>query len=150
MTNQAKTLIETIVQTHLNSLLAADVEKWVNMWDEEGVFEFPFAPDGYTKVLNGKAEMADYMAGFPEKIQIDSFEIKEIFQNESGEEGVLEFTCKGKILATGLAYNQHYVAILKTKSGKLSLYRDFWDPIVAIKSFGGQDAFKHAFAVEEK
>ena len=142
----ADSLIKQIVDEQLTSLLRADVDAWVDCWHEDGVFEFPFAPPGYPNVVNGKAAIADYMAGLPEKIRIERFDIVELHENRAGDGGVLEFTGTGTVVSTGLPYNQHYVAILKTKGGKLILYRDFWNPLVAIEAFGSADAFEEAFA----
>ncbi|TQV78725.1 nuclear transport factor 2 family protein [Exilibacterium tricleocarpae] len=146
----ANSLIKQIVDEQLASLLRADVDAWVDWWHKDGVFEFPFAPPGYPKVVKGKAAIADYMAGLPEKIHLERFDIVELHENRAGDGGVVEFTCTGTVVSTGRPYNQHYVAILKTKEGKLSLYRDFWNPLVAIEAFGSAGAFEDAFAGGEE
>lgn len=145
----SKSLIKQIVDEHLASLLRADIDAWVNLWHEEGVFEFPYSPPGYPELVKGKQAIADYMAGFPEKINIERFDVVELHENAAGDAGVLEFTCISTVLATVRPYNQHYVSILKTKDGKLSLYRDFWNPLVAIEAFGSTEAFKDAFSEEK-
>lgn len=145
----SKSLLEQIVDEQLASLLKGDVGAWLACWHEEGVLEFPFSPPGYPRLVEGKQAIADYMSGFPDKIQIDRFDVVELHENAMGDVGVVEFTCTGAVVATGRHYNQHYVAILKTRDGKLSLYKDFWNPLVAIEAFGSTEAFEDAFSTEE-
>jgi ketosteroid isomerase-like protein len=55
---------------------------------------------------------------------------------------VVEFTCDGTVIETGRPYNQHYVALLTfDANGKILVYRDFWNPLVAIEAFGGAHTF---------
>jgi len=148
VTLKLKSLIEEIVDKHLDSLLREDIASWVDLWHEDGVFEFPFSPPNYPKQVIGKQAIAEYISGFPDKIKIDKFDLVELHPNEAGDGGVVEFTCSGKVVETGRPYNQHYIAVLKTKDGKLSLYRDFWNPLVAIEAFGSPKAFQNAFTDE--
>lgn len=149
MTDTPATPISIFVDSHLRHLLARDVASWVDLWADDGVFEFPFAPAGYTKRLEGKLAVADYMAGFPDKVRIDRFDVIGLVQNAAGTEGYFEFTCNGAIVQTGLPYNQHYVSFLRVNSeGKLLLYRDFWNPLVVIEAFGGAEALIQAMALK--
>ena len=151
MTDTAATPISVFVEGHLKHLLAQDVASWVDLWSDEGVFEFPYAPVGYTQRLDGKAAVANYMAGFPDKIKIDHFDVVGLVQNEAGTEGFLEFTCNGKIVQTGRPYNQHYASFIKVnEQGKVLLYRDFWNPLIVIEAFGGAEALIKAMTVESE
>ncbi|NNM62628.1 MAG: hypothetical protein HKM03_10700, partial [Steroidobacteraceae bacterium] len=54
------------------------------------------------------------------------------------QQAVVEFACEGTALETGRSYNQQYVALLTfDTNGKILVYRDFWNPLVAIEAFGG-------------
>ena len=142
MAIKSKTALSALVVRLLDLLLAQDIDGWVELWADDGVFEFPFSPPGYNKRVEGKRAIAAYMSGFPDKIKIASFDVITLIHNDAGTEGFLEFTCKGAAVQTGLQYNQHYVALLKLDAdGKLLLYRDFWNPLVAIEAFGGAEAF---------
>ncbi len=138
MTTEKRSAVSVFVDRHLAALLAEDIPAWVDLWAEDGVFEFPFAPEGYVKRLDGKAAIANYMSGFPEKIKINKFNVIKLMDSPDGDEGFLEFTCEGTVVPTGRPYNMHYVSFLRLRDGKLTLYRDFWNPLVAIEAFGGE------------
>lgn len=139
----------SLLDIQLKSLLAGDVEGWLSVWHPEGVFEFPFAPDGYNKKLEGIEAISEYMAGFPDKINITKFTKHEVFERADGTEAAIEFTCEGVVVQTGRKYHQHYFSVIKTKGGKITLYRDFWNPLVAMKAFGGVDEFTTNFNERE-
>jgi ketosteroid isomerase-like protein len=51
----------------LRLLLAKDIPGWVGLWAEDGVMEFPFAPQGWPERLAGKAAIAAYMRDYPDR-----------------------------------------------------------------------------------
>jgi len=134
----------SLVEKQLDALRTGDIPAWLETWHDEGVIEFPFAPPGYNKRVEGKAAISEYMSGFPSKIKLDRLEVVSQLESVDGNQGFFEFTCKGTVVSTGKPYDQHYVCMLQLKDGKVVLYRDFWNPLVAIEAFGGADAFINA------
>ncbi|MDP4099151.1 nuclear transport factor 2 family protein, partial [Paenibacillus sp. P96] len=49
---------------------------------------------------------------------------------------IAEFKSVGKHKETGKPYNQTYISVVETKDGKITRYRDFWNPLVAAESIG--------------
>jgi hypothetical protein len=120
----------------LSLLIAGDIRAWVKLWDENGVFEFPYTPPGFPRRLEGRAAIADYISGFPDLVRLKSFEVIECYADPTGREGCVEFMCEAEALPTGKPYNQHYISLIKTKNKKVTLYRDFWNPLVVLEAFG--------------
>lgn len=142
--------VDRIMKQFFSSIVEGDIERWLDMWDDEGVFELPFAPEGYPSRLKGRDEIAQYMDGFPEKIDISSFELVEKFEAPDGESGMVEFTCVGRAVPTNRQYNQRYVGVVRTRGGKLVHYKDFWNPLVAAAAFGSQEEFTGSFKGQSK
>lgn len=142
MSNQSAV---ALLEKQMSALLKGDIDGWLSVWHADGVFEFPFAPDGYNKQLRGIVAISEYMAGFPEKIKISKFNFHEIFERANETEAAIEFSCEGSVVATGMPYQQHYFSLIKTKQGKISLYRDFWNPLIAVQAFGSADDFVNNF-----
>ena len=133
-----KSHLETWSETAFDCLLNNNVDGWVNHWAEEGRIEFPFAPAGYVAKVEGKAAIAGYMSSLPAKFDFRRFDVLTAYSDASGQQAVVEFACEGTALETGRPYNQHYVALLTFDAdGKILVYRDFWNPLVAIDAFGG-------------
>jgi ketosteroid isomerase-like protein len=145
-----KTHLEAWLETGLNCLLAKNVAGWVDHWADEGRIEFPFAPAGYVEKVEGKTAIAEYMSSLPAKFDFRRFDIVAAYSDASRQQAVVEFTCEGTAIETGRPYNQHYVALLTfDEEGKILVYRDFWNPLVAIQAFGGAESFIGSFGKGE-
>jgi ketosteroid isomerase-like protein len=139
--------LETWLETAFDCLLNNNVDGWVNHWAEEGRIEFPFAPVGYVAKVEGKAAIAEYMSSLPAKFDFRRFDVLTAYSDASGQQAVVEFACEGTALETGRSYNQHYVALLTfDTNGKILVYRDFWNPLVAIEAIGGAEELIGSFS----
>jgi ketosteroid isomerase-like protein len=137
-----KTHLEAWLETGPNCLLAKNVAGWVHHWADEGRIEFPFAPAGYVEKVEGKTAIAEYMSSLPAKFDFRHFDVLLAYSDATGQQAVVEFTCDGTVIETGRPYNQHYVALLTfDANGKILVYRDFWNPLLAIEAFGGAHTF---------
>lgn len=62
-----------------------------------------------------------------------------------GETICLEMAVKGHVVETGAPYLQKYISIIETRGGKISLYREYWNPLVSMDANGGREAWTAAF-----
>jgi len=129
----------------LQLLLEKDIHQWMELWDENAVMEFPYAPNGYTRQLQGKSEIYDYMKDFPSKIDLFRFTEPQVHQTLNPNVMIVEFGCEGRMLSTGKPYNQSYISVIETENGKITRYKDYWNPLVAIEAIGGLESFMQTF-----
>lgn len=122
-------------RNHLKHLSGGDIEAWVNLWQEDGVLEFPYGPAGFPEMKKGKADLFDYMQNFPKHFEVQ-FKDLEFHLTVDPELVIAEFKSVGKHRETGNPYNQTYISVVQTKDGLITRYRDFWNPLVAIESVG--------------
>nr|WP_231336201.1 nuclear transport factor 2 family protein [Actinomadura graeca] len=113
----------------LRLLLEKDIPGWVALWDEDGVFEFPFAPDGWPARLEGKAAVADYMRRYPDHIDLREFPDVRIHQTTVPETIVVEMRGTGRLVETGAPFDMTYIAVVTVKDGRITFYRDYWNPL---------------------
>ncbi|AJP01485.1 phenazine biosynthesis protein PhzA/PhzB [Streptomyces cyaneogriseus subsp. noncyanogenus] len=113
----------------LRLLLGKDIPAWVDLWHDEGVFEFPFAPEGWPKRLEGKAAVADYMRAYPD--HIDLHDVPELTIHETGdpETIVAEMRAVGRLVRSGDPYEMSYIAVVTVSGGRITRYRDYWNPL---------------------
>ncbi|WP_328497696.1 nuclear transport factor 2 family protein [Streptomyces sp. NBC_00414] len=133
MTTTATTRPSDLFREGLRLLLAKDIPGWVGLWADHGVFEFPFAPDGWPKRLEGKAAVADYMRHYPD--HIDLHDIPDLKIHETGEAGtiVVEMRGVGRLVETGAPFDMTYIAVVTVADGLFTLYRDYWNPLAISK-----------------
>ncbi|MFH8467287.1 nuclear transport factor 2 family protein [Streptomyces sp. NPDC017991] len=113
----------------LRMLIDKDIPAWVGLWDDRGVLEFPFAPDGWPKRLEGKAAVADYMRHYPDHIDLHEFPYVRI--HETGDSGtiVVEMRGVGRVVETGEPFDMTYIAVVTVAGGLITHYRDYWNPL---------------------
>ncbi|WP_199854823.1 nuclear transport factor 2 family protein [Streptomyces dioscori] len=122
----------------LRMLLDKDIAAWVGLWDDQGVLEFPFAPEGWPKRLEGRAAVADYMRHYPDHIDLHDFPDLKI--HETGEPGtiVVEMRGVGRVVETGKPFDMTYIAVVTVTGGLITHYRDYWNPL-AVAPGGATD-----------
>ncbi|OBZ18084.1 hypothetical protein A8L34_00390 [Bacillus sp. FJAT-27264] len=128
MTNRNSNELQAaeIVHAFQNYLVARDFESWFSLFSEDAVFEFPYAPEGYTQRLVGIEEIRNYVTELFKLLKIHSFSTPELIV--SGEQIVAEYTCNGEVLGTGKPYYQKYISVIHTRDGKITLFKDYWNP----------------------
>ncbi|MGD3112821.1 nuclear transport factor 2 family protein [Streptomyces sp. YGL11-2] len=113
----------------LQLLLDKDIPAWVDLWDENGIFEFPFAPEGWPKRLKGKAAVAEYMRGYPDRIDLHDFPYVEIHQTVAPQTIVVEMRGVGRLVDTESPFDMSYIAVVTVENGLITRYRDYWNPL---------------------
>jgi ketosteroid isomerase-like protein len=113
----------------LRLLLDKNIPAWVDLWDEEGVLEFPFAPDGWPKRLEGKAAVSGYMRHYPDHIDLHDFPDLRIHETGDRETIVVEMRGVGRLVETGEPFDMGYVAVVTVVDGLITHYRDYWNPL---------------------
>ena len=125
--DQTMDMFAALLQSSMGDRLAPGANSFLDMLAEDAVMEFPFAPPGLPKRLDGKPAIGKYLEGLGEMIRVESFSSPVIHRTLSGF--ILEFTCSGIGTRTGHAYNQGYVSVITLRDGKISHYRDYWNPL---------------------
>ncbi|MFD9407949.1 nuclear transport factor 2 family protein [Streptomyces sp. NPDC059989] len=113
----------------LQLLLEKDIPAWVELWHEDGVLEFPFAPEGWPPRLDGKAAVGDYMRHYPDHVDVHDFPDVKIHQTTVAETIVVEMRGVGRLVETGTPYDMTYIAVVTAKDGRITSYRDYWNPL---------------------
>lgn len=140
--------LQELIKAGLNGLLCGQIDPWIEMFAEEGVMEFPYALDGYPQEVVGRAAIAEYMDGYPDRLELNSIEGPIFHFSTDPAVVIVEFSCRGKATQTGLPYNQRYIGVVTARGGKVVKYKDYWNPLVAMQAMGGAEALL-AFGTKE-
>jgi len=128
----------------LGDLIGPGGESFAEMFAEDGVMEFPYAPPGGVRRLDGRAAVAAYMPGIDSLIRFDRFTAPTIYRTTDPGVVILDYEGFGQGVATGLPYEQRYLSVITARDGRIAHYLDFWDPIVALRAVGGDAAMAAA------
>lgn len=131
---QIRNAAQATFKNHLEFLSSGEIEKWVDLFEENGILEFPYGPADFPKQVIGKTELYEYMQNFPKHFSV-SFENLHFHATESPNLVIAEFTSNGKAISTDKPYNQQYISVVTTNDdGKILKYVDFWNPLVAMEA----------------
>ncbi|WKV70126.1 nuclear transport factor 2 family protein [Streptomyces sp. PCS3-D2] len=122
---------EELYRHGLRLLLAKDITAWVDLWHTDGVLEFPFAPEGWPRRLEGKAAIGDYMRHYPDHVDLHDFPEVTIHQTTVAETVVVEMRGVGRLVRTDTPYDMGYIAVVTVADGLIASYRDYWNPLAA-------------------
>ena len=122
----------------------APADGMLDLFADDVVFEFPYAPEGLPKRLEGRAALAAHLARIGPLLSFGTMELGDV--HAAGETVVIESSCTGQGAATGVPYNQTYVSVVTLRDGRIAHYRDYWNPLVVLAALGGTEAAAVAFA----
>ncbi|MGH3640456.1 MAG: nuclear transport factor 2 family protein [Mycobacterium sp.] len=118
----------------MTAISSGDVEGWLAQCTDDVVVEFPFAPPGRPRRVAGRDAVGRYLRAYPGQIEFDEVTNLDVHQTVDPDTAVIEMTATGRVKATGAPYEMSYVVVLKTVDGRMSLYRDYWNPLVALEA----------------
>lgn len=130
----------------LGSRLTTDLEM-ADLFTQDVVFEFPYAPEGLPRRLDGMAALADHLTRLAPMLKMRAFTLHAV--HPSDDTVIVEFSCDGSGVSTGLPYNQDYISVVTLRDGRISRYRDYWNPLVVLSALGGAQAATMAYAGEK-
>jgi ketosteroid isomerase-like protein len=132
-------------------LLAAQKrwDEWIELWAEDGVLEFPYAPAGRRRAYAGKADILAYMTATTGKIAVDSVKQMRVFPMQDPQAAAVEVSIKGHVPTSGVPYDQSYVLFFEARDGKLHRYREYWNPMISIDAVGDRETWTNAFGSPE-
>jgi uncharacterized protein len=113
----------------LRLLLDKNIAAWVDLWDDNGTMEFPFAPDGWPTRLAGKQAIAEYMRHYPDHIDLHDFPNLTIRQTTDDETIVVEMRGVGRLVDSDEQFDMSYIAVVTIRDGRFTSYRDYWNPL---------------------
>ncbi|NEC12348.1 nuclear transport factor 2 family protein [Streptomyces sp. SID8014] len=117
----------------LESLNGENLDGLIERCTDDVVFEFPFAPNGKPRRIEGKDQVRDYLGALP-GIEITAPPSIDVHQTTDPDKAVIEMRATGRVTTTGAPFDQSYVVVLVVSDGLISRYRDYWNPLVALET----------------
>ena len=122
------------VKSFFKALESRDIDAVIELWHDDGVLEFPFAPDGAPKTATGKAHIKQVLGedlADRSRVTFPHLDIQPMLNPESV---VAEFTSDMEVASSEEIYANQYVAIAKVKDGRLLLFREYFNPLVDLEA----------------
>lgn len=132
------------MDAHLE-LIRTDIERWLELFTDDAVVEFPYAAGlELPQRLEGREAIRRYFADTPKHFQGLVFTNVRRYRTTAPDVALAEAHGSATIAVTGSGYEQDYVMLVKTRDGRISLYREYWNPLPGLRAFGGEQNLRRA------
>lgn len=130
---------ETVME-FLTGLEAKDMEKVNALWAEDAVQDMPYVPKGWSNLVVGRDALIAQYAGWPEVSGAAKFTDGIVFHDTVDPQTVfVEYKGVVDIVPTGRTYRQTYGGLFHVEDGKITLFREYFDPREFVRAFGLED-----------
>jgi ketosteroid isomerase-like protein len=127
-----------IFQQILTGIGAGDPQALLGRCRDDVVFEFPFAPDGRPKKVEGKQALGEYLDAIGSGVVLNALTNLEMHQTVEPDVAVIEFSVKGRVRETDSPFERSYIVVLTVREGLVVRYRDYWNPLESLSNEGGK------------
>jgi ketosteroid isomerase-like protein len=112
-------------------VLQFDMAGQADLFAEDGVMEFPFAPAGTPRRLEGRDAIRDILGGAVEWAKESGMRLLDhgqytIHDTTDPEVIVVEFDAHGRVGTDGETRTCPYLQVLRVRNGEIVLFRDYW------------------------
>ncbi|MBR8743950.1 nuclear transport factor 2 family protein [Nocardiopsis sp. MG754419] len=110
-------------------LLSHDMRAFTALYAEDAVMEFPFAPPGAPRRLDGREEIEAYLAGYTDMLDVRNIDEVTVHRTTDPDVIIAELAVSGRKVPDDAPYTARYVAVLTISGGLIRHYRDYWNPL---------------------
>ena len=121
----------------LASLETFEPDEILPWFHSDAVIEFPFAVEGRPKRYEGTAEITRFFGWAERVFSTISFLDVQVWSMVDPAMALGEFRSSGVLARTLIPFGNHYIVTATAHDGRLSTYREFYDPQAVIRAAGG-------------
>jgi len=126
-----------LLRSHLSLIGRAPTEEELGIYADDFYAEFPYAPEGHTNRLEGKAGIARFLENIGKFAE--AFSLGEPTFHETVTGCVAEYHGESVFKDTGLPYKQDYISVVTVRDGKIASIREYYDPLRVLRAMGEID-----------
>jgi uncharacterized protein len=122
----------------LGDRLHPDAHSYVEMLAENAVIEFPYAIPGLPQRLEVRAAITAHLKRVAGMFAFTRF--ADIVKHETSDPEIviLEFSGLDRGVESGEPYEQRYISVITMRDGYIVHYKDYWNPVAALRTLRGQ------------
>ncbi len=126
------------VVEHVRRMVAGEGVVFADLFDEDGILEYPFALPGQPRELSGRDAIRDYFgaaSGSRQLFEMDGVDAL-VRETDDPEVVVVEIEHHGRSRITGAAYRFRALGVIRVREGRIVSYQDYMDPIATARLLG--------------
>jgi uncharacterized protein len=118
-----------IIQKGLSGLV--DGDHYFDTIAEDAYFEFLYHFPGWPLTIRGRANLMANFSGYGKTIKLHSGDALVVHRSQDSRVVILEYEVHGKILSTGVSYDNRLISVVTIEKRKIVHWRDYMDSLAA-------------------
>jgi ketosteroid isomerase-like protein len=114
-----------------------DGEHFFDTFAEEARFESLYDFPGWPKLIRGRAGLVDALSSYGANIRLDSSDGLVVHRTQDPRVVILEYAVHGKVVTTGLPYDNRFISVVTIENRKIVEWRDYMDSLAAWRALNG-------------
>ncbi|WIB76258.1 nuclear transport factor 2 family protein [Curtobacterium sp. MCPF17_002] len=123
------------IENGLSAFAAGDLDRWLAVCAGDVEFAFPFAPEGRPRVIRGRGAVEAYLRGVSDAATARTIRSLKTYRTDTPGVVVVELTVRGEHRdptgehrGTPVVRDTSSIAVVSVQDGRISTYRDYWNP----------------------
>ena len=117
-----------------------DGDHYFDAFADDAVFEFRYDFPGLPRTFNGRDALMAFFSGYVENIVIHSANALVVHRSLDPRVVIIEYDVHGKIVATGVSYDNRFISVVTIEDRKIVHWRDYTDSLAAFTAETGTRA----------
>jgi uncharacterized protein len=117
---------------------SVDGEHFFDCVSENIVYEVRYDVSGWPRIIAGRTALMEAFCGYGKHIELHSADHLIKHATASGEVIVIEYEVHGRILATGVHYDNRFCSIIILANRRIAHWRDYMDSLAAWNALSGK------------
>jgi uncharacterized protein len=119
-----------IIQRGLAGMV--DGDHYFDLFAEDTVMEFRYLFPGWPEVVAGRDRLIDLFAGYGNNIVLHGADALVVHRSQDPGVVILEYEVHGKIVRTGVSYDNRFISVVTIHNRKITHWRDYMDSLAAM------------------
>ncbi|HEX8863421.1 MAG TPA: nuclear transport factor 2 family protein [Actinomycetes bacterium] len=112
---------------------AYDLRGQADLYARDGVLEWPFAPAGVPRRIEGRERIREVLASLEGAVRraatrVTAVRTTAVHQTPDPEVVIVELEVAGELTTTGATYQLPYIQVFRIRDGQILLFRDYFGP----------------------
>src|SRR5580692_10874154 len=108
-----------------------DGDHFFDIIDDDIIYEVRYDVPGWPRVIQGRTDLMAAFRGYVDNIALQTADQLIVHKTDDGRVVVIEYEVHGRILASGVKYNNRFCSIIRLEDRKIMHWRDYMDSLAA-------------------
>src|SRR6202045_1212934 len=108
-----------------------DGEHYFDTFTDDAIFESRYHFPGWPVTIRGRANLTASLSGYGKTIKLHSSDALVVHRSQDSRVVILEYEVHGKVLLTGMFYDNRFISVVTIEKRKIVHWRDYMDSLAA-------------------